>query len=310
MNKTNVFFSLLAVFCMATSVLQAAQPADTACAICIEDIPTNPVTTTCQHTFCSECLKTNIRQWRNEAKSQGKKCPTCRVEMTEAFMDGVLAGRGQAVAAIAAARPVAAPRPVAPAYGYAVGVADDDEIPAEILALSREMANARVTEEAQLAQALMLSERTHTEGEARRAAMAAARPPVPMPAAAAHAYAPQAAAAGMRTWQCTRCFVQNEPHNDCCPVCLEGGEWIERPTAQVIAAVPAPRPMPMPVPAPRVVTGGAAGGYGVPVDPVEQALQRARATARARGQRACEVCTFINPIGCDACQTCGSPLFE
>lgn len=408
MNKTNVFLSLLAVFCMATSVVQAAQPADTACSICLEDEPTNPVTTTCRHTFCSLC----IAEW----KKTSPLCPICKspslaalaivptaaktvapgvtaanratklaaalekldtlTEIHEAdlwdldaddlhivatraqannLMDSVnaamrlMANLRNEEPAPAAVRPAAvAPRPAAPAYGYAVGVADDDEIPADILALSLATADARAAEEAQMRAVMAESARLHTEGQrarimreeaemathlerTRRAyeeeQLARAREEAELQEVMARSQrtgvrqypgygygaavaAPAPAPVG---WNCPVCATSNKPDADCCIECISSGNIVNRPARTVAVtatAVPAPRPMPMPVPAPRVVTGGAAGGYGVPVDPVAQALQRAQATARATGQRACQVCTFINPIDCEFCQTCCSPLFE
>jgi|GEM_PF-5256041 len=298
MNKTNVFLSLLAVFCMATSIIEASVPAPDACAICLEDTPTNPVTTTCKHTFCSEC----IAGW----KQTSNECPTCKsptlaalavtatalknvvpavtaaqrattlaaalakldahTEVIEAelwdlnaddlftvaeraernnLMETVGAAmrliaalrQGNAVAPIAA-RPVAAPRPVAPAYGYAVGVADDDEIPAEILAASR----AAVDEDELLRRALENSRRTHEDGERRRAAIAAA------------AYAPvtpPVAATEQRDWTCPECGKEQGKFAPNCRECMNWrGKRVDRPLA-------------LPAPAPRTA-GGAVGGYGTP----------------------------------------------
>jgi hypothetical protein len=283
MNKTNVFLSLLAVFCMATSVVQAADPGLDNCGICMDDKPGQLVapigqkadgTRCCNYQACQDCLREALRRGL-------QTCPGCRAQICPAT-------RGRLGAA-----------PVVPAAAVH-GAGDDDEI-IRVLALSMQTDNDDAEYRAQLAQAEALSRQTALPDvdDDLAAAMAASLRLYQAPRAPQALPAP---AAAMRTWQCTRCFVQNEPDNDCCPGCLEGGEWIGRPTAQVIAAVPAPRPMP--VPAPWVAAaGGAVGGYGIPVAPRPVIAAPVPVVAPAATWQ-CTRCLVQNEPDNDCCPGC------
>ncbi len=59
--------------CLAPKIATRCQECDHQCVICLESL-TNPVTTTCEHTFCQDCLTGHFN-------ANGRNCPICRADV-------------------------------------------------------------------------------------------------------------------------------------------------------------------------------------------------------------------------------------